>query len=139
MISYGFYPSIFWVICQTIWWILMIILSYNKLWRYFICSWLNINLKMMRWQECGLSVPIEKNLDLIHHLKLGWLTSLHILSKPLCFIVLVYHGWYKQRMNIILILMNIFLIDVQYGNGIIKLLFITYIGLYFNISFSMNS
>ena len=61
------------------------------------------------------------------------------LSKPSCFIKLVYNGWYKQRIKLIFLLIKTFLVSVQEGRGIIKLFFVTYMVLYLRISLILHS
>ena len=85
MNSLRFYFSMLWVIRKILWQIMMIILSCNKLWRSFICSWFNINLNMMRLQACEFSVLIATKLSLVRDLKNGWYTPSQFFIKSVVF------------------------------------------------------
>ena len=55
-----------WVVQRTISYTTLVILFYIQCWRYFLCSWFNLNKNNMMWQVCGYSVLISTNTSIVN-------------------------------------------------------------------------
>ena len=133
MRTYGSFSRTFWVVWPIIWYTTLIILYLNQCWRYFLWSWLNFNIKIPKLEVCGSSLPIATEISIFRYQHQCWKILFLFLSKSLCSIMLVYHGWYKLRSKSSFLLTNTLIIGVNMGQGIMQKFVTTGIALYLNI------
>ena len=118
MILYGFYSRMFRVIWPIIWYITLIILSWNQLWRYFPCSWFNLNLKIIKLGVVCIKCTNCKKISIFKYQHQCHKTLFQFLSNSFCFMTLVSCGWYKLGIKLSFMLMKNLPIGLKIGHGI---------------------
>ena len=109
----------------------------------FLCLKWNFNLMVMNCQRFGYSVVVAKTFFIVIFLTSNMLISQRNISylfllNILCFIILVFHRWYKRRSNMIFLCMNMMKNGVQEGHGLMIQFFRVLMALYSDNSLSHN-
>ena len=98
MILCGFYSRMVWFIHPTISYTMLIIISWNQFWRYsFVHD--SILIKIYSHESCFSALMATKS-SIFRYQKHCWKILLQSLSKMVCFIMFIYHIWYRLNIKL---------------------------------------